>query len=263
MGAGGRCGHPKSVGPATSQTVDTGGNPLQLGRRVQPPTVPGSKAAPPPGHATRLLPSRCCPKARNSRCPTCPPHPASPRGASPLLHPRRGRALGWTRGAGGGATWGVPGGSWCSARGGPFSQGWAGTERGPPPPRVSVPSPPAPCVRLPPHNVRPAAPGPLPAFEAPGGSPTPGPGPPAPRSRRCVPTRPLPPPPAPPPGARRREGGAAGAWRENDQGPRAGPERSARLMLPARRPRRTKAALRPRLRPPPRPPPRAGILARH
>lgn len=139
---------------------------------------------------------------------------------------------------------GIPGGSRCSARGRSalrrgdlFGQAWAGTESGDP--RPGHP-------RLPlPRLARSAAPGPLPAFETAGGAPTPSPGPP----------RPQPPVRSHPPGARRREGGAARAWRENDQGPRAAPERSARLMLPARRPRRTKAALRPRLRPPraPRP----------
>lgn len=122
--------------------------------------------------------------------------------------------------------------------------------------REGTPSRPRPMCVCPPPPATSARP--LPArclpLKPPAGLPRPARAPRAPQPAGAFPPARCPPPPASPrprSGARGREGGAAGAWRENDQGPRAAPERSARLMLPARRPRRTKAALRLRLRPPP------------
>lgn len=101
---------------------------------------------------------------------------------------------------------------------------------GPPSPHLSARQPP---LKHPP-------PPPMPSRSHPPAEPPP---PPLPRSQL-----PLPRGPGPSSGGTvGEEGGWRGRdWRENDQGPRAAPERSARLMLPAQRPRRTKAALRPR-----------------
>lgn len=68
MRMGGRHGHPKNVGPTTSQIADTGGDPLQLGRRVWH-SIPMDKADPPvPGTLPALCPLLTQSK-KSSRCP--------------------------------------------------------------------------------------------------------------------------------------------------------------------------------------------------
>lgn len=210
MGAGGWCGHPKIVGPTTSQTIDARGTPSS--GQVSPPGSLGPKLPPTPAHAARSLPA-AAEKQPVPRAHLPPPwHPPGTRPPQP--HSRRGTTSVRTRGAGG-ATWGGPRGQPvlstgvqypCTGRPVQPGMGWH-RERGPlPRPRPMCVCPPPPA-----RKVRPAAPGPLSAFEAPGGSPTPGPGPPRPAAGRCVPTRPLSPPsrlPAPP-----VRGPREGGWR--------------------------------------------------
>lgn len=178
------------------------GEPPPAGQASATPHSPWEQSRPPTRARYPLAACSLLPKSKTQPVPHLPPPPpASPRGASPLLHPRRGRALVWTRGAGGrgGQRWGVPRGSRCSARGSPFSQGWAGAERGRPPPHVSVPSPPAPCVRPPPATSARPLPARCPPLKPPAGLPRPARAPPRPGAAGAFPPARCRPPPRPRP----------------------------------------------------------------